>query len=915
MSTSRRLTQRLVCVVQGCNQTFRTQYGHTQHINAKHTGIDMQPSSCRPELVSCNSERDAEQISSPSFMDIDDEPTFSSAFNRFILLVSSSMYIYNLCLLVSLPCDSQGNFLPTGTPPSSPVQPENVAEPFMDPLQFRIADFLFRKVEMSQGNINELMELWTLTMLKHGDFGPFENHDEMYKLIDAIQQGSAPWKCFVTQVDANLPPTAPSWQCNQYQIWYHDPDMVISNILANPDFSNEFDTAPYVEVSSDGKRWWCDFMSGNFAWRHASRIHQEDPTMAGAMYVGIILGSDKTTVSVAMSNVEYYPLYISIGNIHNSAWHGHRNAVVPIGFLAIPKSDRKYDDDPVFRTFKKQLYHQSIAVILQSLKPAMMEPVIRRCPDGHFRRVIYNLASFIADYPEQVLLSGIVSRWCTKCTALSSDLDGEGGRHTQELTQLLLDEFRDESDTLWYTYGIDKTTKPFTFHFLRADIHEILTSDLLHQVIKGSFKDHLVEWVGEYLLQSEGKDRAREIMDDIDRRIAATPAFPGFLPGLKVYLPAVADYLPEEMMQCLASFLDFCYLVCRTDFNEDTILEVESAMARFHYYRQVFITTGVRDTISLPRQHSLVHYWQHIIDFGASNSLCSSITESRHITAVKKPWCRSNRYNALSQMLLTNQQLDKLAALRSELVNYGLVTPNHPPPPDPFDLESEDVGAVDELILAEVKLAVTKERAYPRRLERLAQHIHCPDLPELNDPPSEDIHLDDCPEIMSNIYVYHSAVASFYAPSDISRVRGMRRERIRSTPSWHKRPCHDCAFVVKDEEKPGFSGMSVVRILLFFSFVHEGVTYPCALVQWFKKHGQHADKKTGLWIVKPEVAQGRPVISVIHLDSLFRGAHIIPMYGTHSVPHRFDYTYSLDCFKAFYVNKYADHHTNEIIFS
>lgn len=59
-------------------------------------------------------------------------------------------------------------------------------------------------------------------------------------------------------------------------------------------------------------------------------------------------------------------------------------------------------------------------------------------------------------------------------------------------------------------------------------------------------------------------------------------------------------------------------------------------------------------------------------------------------------------------MLLTNQQLDKLTALHAELASKGLVTPNHPPPPDPFDMESEDAGAVDKPILAEVKLAVTK---------------------------------------------------------------------------------------------------------------------------------------------------------------------------------------------------------------
>lgn len=55
------------------------------------------------------------------------------------------------------------------------------------------------------------------------------------------------------------------------------------------------------------------------------------------MFVPIVLGSDKTTVSVASGNSEFYPLYMSIGNIHNSVWQTHSDVVVLIGFLAIPK--------------------------------------------------------------------------------------------------------------------------------------------------------------------------------------------------------------------------------------------------------------------------------------------------------------------------------------------------------------------------------------------------------------------------------------------------------------------------------------------------------------------------------------------------------------------------------------------------
>jgi len=38
-------------------------------------------------------------------------------------------------------------------------------------------------------------------------------------------------------------------------------------------------------------------------------------------------------------HTEYYPLYLSLGNFHNSVRRGHKNAVVVIAFLAILKGN------------------------------------------------------------------------------------------------------------------------------------------------------------------------------------------------------------------------------------------------------------------------------------------------------------------------------------------------------------------------------------------------------------------------------------------------------------------------------------------------------------------------------------------------------------------------------------------------
>ena len=133
------------------------------------------------------------------------------------------------------------------------------------------------------------------------------------------------------------------------------------------------------------------------------------------------------------------------------------------------------------------------------------------------------------------------------------------------------------------------------------------------------------------------------------------------------------------MVKAIRAFIEFCYLARRDVHNNASISQMESTLQEFRAAREIFRETGIRadrsgmDAFSLPRQHSLEHYPDRIWDFGAPNGLCSSITESKHIKAVKEPWRRSSRFNALDQMLLTNQRLDKIAAAQVDFDDRGML--------------------------------------------------------------------------------------------------------------------------------------------------------------------------------------------------------------------------------------------------
>ncbi|KAJ7163934.1 hypothetical protein C8R43DRAFT_1168740 [Mycena crocata] len=860
------------------------------------------------------------------------------------------------------PCDAQGNYLPAYSPApplaSLDGQVPGSWAPFESRTEYDFAHFHFVEVQSSAGAINTALDLWAAQVLKYGEDIPWKSAEHLYSTIDSIQHGDAPWKVHKIRYQGPLPAgIPPKWMTETYELCTRNIRTVLHHQLATTDFKDQFNYTPYRQFNAGGKRVWSNLMSADWAWKQADLISQDEANV-GTMYVPVVAGSDKTTVSVASGHQEYHPVYESPGNITGVARRAHGNGVLPVAFLPIAKTTKRQRKTVAFQKFVRQMYHACLARVFEPLKAGMTTAEVVRCPDGHFRRAIYGLGPYIADYPEQVWLACVVQGWCPKCDAPSTDLDADGARmRSQAKTDFLIMTF--DPGTLWDDFGIRCDVVPFTHDFPRAEIYELISPDLLHQIIKGTFKDHLVEWVMQYLHATHGEARALEIIADIDHRISAVPSFPGlrrFPDGrdfsqwtgddskalMKVYVAAIAGHVPSEMVRCVSAFLDFCYLVRRNAITSDTLDEIQEALDRFHTHRDVFIATGVRVNISLPRQHSMVHYLPSIILFGSPNGLCSSITESKHIKAVKEPWRRSSRYKALIQMLRVLTRLDRLAALRSIFTSQGMMegsTSSYaarmmrgelPSPPQAAAQHDDDDDGGDSpgpKALSSIELARTPQRSFPKTILELAAHIQQPQFPELvrrfiyeqlnpdSAIPVAQVPLDSCPAFTGRIAVFLSAVARFYAPSDLCGAGGMYRERIRANPNWHGQyPRYDTVFVVTDPVLPGMPGMDIGRVLLFFSFTYRDTHYPCALLHWHTRVGNAPDDDTGMWVVTPEFeGNGDRHIAVVHLDSIARAAHLLPVYGSAFVEEDFHFSYSLDAFRAFFVNRFADHHTHEFL--
>lgn len=202
-----------------------------------------------------------------------------------------------------------------------------------------------------------------------------------------------------------------------------------------------------------------------------------------------------------------------------------------------------------------------------------------------------------------------------------------------------------------------------------------------------------------------------------------------------------------------------------------------------------------------------------------------------------------------------------------------------------------------------------------RLIQEFVYHQHHPGSGARNIP--------SLPPFYEKIIIHTAAVATFHAPSDLSGIGGMKRERIHAVSRWRNGPGrYDTLFIGaasdnmdEDLSTRGILGLEVARAHLFFSFTLDGIKYPCALVHWFSRPTDIPNDVTGMYTVEPDrLPNGQPATAVVHLDTVFRAAHLIPVFSNQPALSKHQrHEQTLDQFSEFYVNKYIDYHAFEVV--
>ncbi|KAH9999164.1 hypothetical protein BJV74DRAFT_877046 [Russula compacta] len=463
----------------------------------------------------------------------------------------------------------------------------------------------------------------------------FNNIRALHKLVDAIPDRAGDWR--TTNLSFSDRPS------EKHTIRYRNVVDAIKCLWGDPALSKHMVYAPKKIFSDATKanRIYSEMWTGS--WWHVIQKRLHDKGASKATVAPLIIATDKTQLTHILDS----------RNLPKSVRRKpSQHACVLIAYLSVDKISRNKLTQKEQRARNQRLFHESMRVILAPLKLAGENGVEMMGGDGCVRRVYPILAAYVADYPEQCLISCSKYGTCPKCQCPADQLQDPGPfpSRSQLWTSNIIHEARRTT----------KTTSQFHSYCMERGVSGSSLTDCSLSAT--------CLWVASF---QEGNLRPFTNIRHERKNMA------------KILLGCLHRVIPRKGIIACRSLLDFIYLAQYTTHDDLTLGYLNDALQTWHVHKSYFIEIDICDNLNIPKFHFLDHYLLSIKLLGSTDNYNTEMFERLHIDFAKEGWRASNQREEFPQMVKWLSHMEKMYAFKNYIVwkNEQIAKANPPAEP------------------------------------------------------------------------------------------------------------------------------------------------------------------------------------------------------------------------------------------
>ncbi|KAI5995121.1 hypothetical protein EDD15DRAFT_2387675 [Pisolithus albus] len=507
--------------------------------------------------------------------------------------------------------------------------------PFHNEEEWELARFLMKNV--GQTKIDDFLKL---SLVRQSGVG-FANARAFLKYVDSLRTGPA-WTCEMIDVVGDVVAEDGSTRWEQLELWRRDPVECVMELIGNPAFRDAMAYVPErAYADSEGKnRIYDEMWTADWWWDVQGKLP------AGATVAPVILSSDKTSLSVFSGDKKAWPVYLTIGNISKDIRRQvSSHATILIGYLPVSKLECFEKKTRSLAGYR--LFHHAMSLLLRPLVDAGRNGKVMVCADGCLRRVHPILAAYVADFPEQCLVACNKESRCPRCLVQSNNM--------ADTLKTLHRKHRNGRSRKFDDEGLRAVYEPFWKDLPFTNIFACITPDILHQLHKGVFHDHLLQWCVNIVGEKE-----------VDARFRAMSRYPG-LRHFGKGISTVSQWTGTEHKEMqrvfvglLSGAVDDRVLVVCQQHTDSSLKAMEDNLKTFHDDKHVLIDLRIREDFNVPKIHSLRHYMSSIRALGSADGYNTEYPERLHIDYAKDAYRASNKRDYVEQMALWLQRQEAI---------------------------------------------------------------------------------------------------------------------------------------------------------------------------------------------------------------------------------------------------------------